>query len=104
MNAWLGLRHWTYVVVRVADGGQPRAAEKLAQLSGEGFVPQADGMNNLSAIQFPHRLRVIRRVGGDWMCRNGNAPLPVHFVNRATGRLSPSYRVPDTNSEYVISD
>lgn len=61
-------------------------------------------MDNFSAIQFPHRFAVVRRVCVDRMCRNCNTSLPVHFVNRAAGRLSPGDRVPDTDSQYVISD
>jgi hypothetical protein len=88
------------VIIRVADGGKVHAAEKEpAQFRGSGFVSQADGMNNFGAIQFPHRFRVIDCIGDDWMCRDGNASLPVHFVYGATGLLFPIYRVPDTDSE-----
>ena len=94
----------TQVIVRVTNGGHMRVFVKVAQLGGERFISQAEGMNHFGSVQFPHRFRVIRRIRADGMCRNCNAVLSVNFVYRAAGRLSPGYRVADTDREHVVSN
>ena len=61
-------------------------------------------MNHFGSVQFPHRFCVICRIRAGGMCRYCNAVLSVNFVYRAAGRLSPGYRVADTDSEHVVSN
>src|SRR5436190_12666824 len=88
-------RHWTQVIVRIANGRQPRTGEEGTQLQCINLIPQREWMNHLSSVQFLHHGCVIcRPVMCRWMGGYSEPSLLVHLVQSATRGQPPIDGVP----------